>query len=182
MNQVLRFHILLAAALIFFSCQSKKEENASPIKKAKAILLPTEGNEVVGEVYFEDTGEGVLITAVISKLKSGKHGFHIHEKGDCSAKDASSAGAHFNPDNEPHAGPMDKKRHAGDLGNLEANESGVAHYKRVDNIVQLNGPKTVIGRSVIVHEKEDDFVTQPTGDAGGRLACGVILPFDEEVK
>ncbi|CDR34968.1 superoxide dismutase family protein [Criblamydia sequanensis] len=182
MNQVLRFHILLAAALIFFGCQSKKEESAPPIKKAKAILLPTEGNEAVGEVYFEETGEGVLITAVITKLKTGKHGFHIHEKGDCSAKDASSAGAHFNPDNEPHAGPLDKKRHVGDLGNLEADESGVARYKRMDKVVQLNGSKSIIGRSVIVHEKEDDFVTQPTGDAGGRLACGVILPFDEEAK
>lgn len=169
--------VLIASCVLFFGCEAKRNESSGTIKKAKAVLLPTEGNEVMGEVLFEEVPEGVLVTARFTQLTKGLHGFHIHEKGDCSAKDASSAGAHFNPDNEPHGGPLDLKRHAGDLGNLDANDQGIAEYKQIDKVIQLNGPKSIVGRSVIVHEKKDDFVSQPSGDAGSRQACGVILPL-----
>ena len=99
---------------------------------------------------------------------------HIHEFGDCSAADATSAGGHFNPGKHPHAGPDMPMRHEGDLGNLTADAAGKAHYERVDKDLKLTGDDSIIGRSVIVHEKVDDLKTQPTGNAGARVACGVV--------
>jgi Cu-Zn family superoxide dismutase len=142
--------------------------------KAIAVLNPTKGSAVSGIVTFEKTDKGVRIMARISGLTPGKHGFHIHEFGDCSAENASSAGGHFNPGGMPHSSPMAEKRHVGDMGNLEADKDGNAMLDYVDGMITLTGPQAVIGYGVIVHEKEDDLKSQPTGDAGGRLACGVI--------
>lgn len=144
------------------------------IKKAEAILSPTQGNQVSGVVTFVAEGDQIRVVADVKGLTPGKHGFHIHEKGDCSAPDGSSAGGHFNPDTHNHGAPDAKDRHAGDLGNIEADKDGNAHYEIVDSIIKLDGPNSIVGRAVIVHEKPDDFVTQPTGNAGNRLACGVI--------
>jgi Cu-Zn family superoxide dismutase len=104
----------------------------------------------------------------------GRHGFHIHEFGDCSAKDLSSAGSHFNPAMKSHGAPTDEMRHDGDMGNVVADESGKTHLEYIDRKITLDGENSIIGRAVIVHEKEDDLKTQPTGNAGGRVACGVI--------
>jgi Cu-Zn family superoxide dismutase len=125
-------------------------------------------------VRFEQVAGGVRITAQIEGLPVGNHGFHIHEFGDCSAPDGTSAGGHFNPAGAPHAGPTAVERHAGDLGNITADAQGLATYDRVDHVVQLAGIRGVIGRSVIVHAAPDDLSSQPTGNAGPRLACGVI--------
>jgi Cu-Zn family superoxide dismutase len=141
---------------------------------AVADIRPTQGNQAEGRVIFQQEGGAVRVVAHLKGLKPGLHGFHIHEKGDCSAADASSAGGHFNPHNEPHGAPDDAKRHVGDLGNIMANENGEAFYERVDFLLTLNGPASIIGRGVIVHADPDDFVTQPTGNAGGRVGCGVI--------
>jgi Cu-Zn family superoxide dismutase len=146
----------------------------NPGGKAVAVLHPTKGNSVSGVVTFTKTGAGVKVVAHIEGLTPGVHAFHIHEFGDCSSPDATSAGAHFNPTGMPHAGPDSEKRHMGDLGNVTADENGVANYERVDMHLAFDGPHSIIGRSVIVHEKADDFTTQPTGGAGGRVACGVI--------
>jgi len=148
-------------------------ESGEP-KRASAVLSPTEGSSVEGRVVFIREEEGVRIVAEVTGLTPGKHGFHIHEYGDCSAPDASSAGGHFNPHGKPHAGPDDPERHAGDMGNLEADESGYAAYEAVNSLIELSGPNSIIGKSVIVHEKEDDLKSQPTGDAGSRQACGKI--------
>jgi Cu-Zn family superoxide dismutase len=118
---------------------------------------------------------GVQVHAELMGLTPGKHGFHVHEFGDCSAADASSAGAHFNPTNQPHAGPDAAARHEGDMGNVEADTSGNAKLDYMDHQISLtNDAKSAIGRSVVVHAKPDDLKTQPSGDSGARIACGVI--------
>ena len=143
--------------------------------KAIAVLHPTTGNKVNGTVTFTPVADGVQVHAEIEGLTPGKHGFHVHEFGDCSAADATSAGAHFNPTGQPHAGPDTAARHAGDMGNIEADASGNAKLDYVDHQISLtNDAKSVIGRSVVVHAKPDDLKTQPSGDSGARIACGVI--------
>jgi Cu-Zn family superoxide dismutase len=154
--------------------QTPAEKPSAPLK-AIAVLHPTAGNKVSGTVTFTEIADGVQVHAEITGLTPSKHGFHVHEFGDCSAPDAMSAGAHFNPTNQPHAGPDDAARHVGDMGNVEANASGKATLDYVDHDMSLtNDQKSVIGRSVIVHVKADDLKTQPTGDSGARVACGVI--------
>lgn len=142
--------------------------------RAVAVLHPASGSQVRGVVTFTAVADGVRVVAEVDGLTPGDHGFHIHQWGDCSAPDATSAGGHFNPTAHPHGGPVAAERHAGDLGNLTADETGKARYDRVDSHLTLTGAQSVIGRSVIVHEKADDLKTQPTGAAGGRVACGVI--------
>ena len=143
--------------------------------KAVAVLHPSAGNKVNGAVTFTPVADGVQIHAELAGLTPGKHGFHVHEFGDCSAADASSAGAHFNPTNQPHAGPDTAARHEGDMGNVEADASGNAKLDYVDHQISLaNDAKSAIGRSVVVHAKPDDLKTQPSGDSGARIACGVV--------
>jgi len=143
---------------------------------AVAILEPTEGNTVHGTVTFREVEGGVSITARIEGLSEGVHGFHIHETGDCSAPDASSAGGHFNPTGSPHGAPSNPpgERHVGDLGNITAGPMGVATYDHVDPEISLRGPNSIDGLAVVVHEGRDDLSSQPSGNAGPRVACGVI--------
>ncbi len=147
---------------------------AKPKSDAISILTPTDGNTVTGVVAFAKVEGGMRVMATVKNLAPGLHGFHIHEYGDCSAVDAVSAGGHFNPLNKPHGAPNSAERHVGDLGNIEANQSGLATVDFVDPLLSLEGPQAIIGRSVIVHAKADDLKTQSTGAAGARLACGVI--------
>src|SRR5581483_11552588 len=126
------------------------------------------GKGVSGEVTFLKVDGGVKVTAQVTGLTPGSHGFHIHEFGDCSAADFTSAGGHFNPAGVPHAGPKDAQHHAGDLGNIEADASGKATLEWTDPGMTLEGPGSILGRGVIVHEKADDLKTQPTGNAGSR--------------
>jgi superoxide dismutase, Cu-Zn family len=152
------------------------------VTKAIAVLIPTEGNKVTGNINFIKMDGGIRIIADISGLEPGKHGFHIHEYGNCSSLDGSSAGGHFNPHNKPHGAPNDAERHVGDLGNVIADENRVAHYERIDGVISLSGEDSIIGRGVIVHAGEDDLKTQPTGNAGARVACGVIGIAAEEKR
>lgn len=149
-------------------------ESGPALHMAAAQLTPTEGNEVTGTVTFTIVEGGVRVTADVQGLTPGKHGFHIHEIGDCSAPDASSAGGHFSPMEVPHGAPDSPQRHAGDFGNIVADEAGRAQAEFIDTHIMLEGPHSIIGRAVIVHADEDDLVSQPTGNAGGRVACGVI--------
>ena len=141
--------------------------------KATCKLDPKSGSQVTGTVTFTKTGDDVQVIADISGLKPGKHGFHLHEKGDCSAPDAASAGAHFNPTNQHHGGPMTAEHHTGDLGNIGADASGKAQLDWKGKM-SLSGADSIIGKSVVVHEKEDDLKTDPSGNSGARIACGVI--------
>jgi superoxide dismutase, Cu-Zn family len=142
--------------------------------KAIAVLHPTSGNNVTAIVTFTASGNEVKVVADVTGLTPGKHGFHVHEFGDCSSPDGNSAGAHFNPTHKQHGAPDAAERHEGDLGNLVADSSGKAHLEWTDKVMKLSGPDSIIGRSMVVHEKEDDLKTQPTGNSGGRVACGVI--------
>lgn len=141
--------------------------------EAVAQLHPTARDDIKGVVTFTPQNGKLKVKAQVTGLTPGKHGFHIHEFGDCTAHDAESAGNHFAPENNPHGAPNDEKRHAGDLGNLVANEQGHATLDLVVDEIMLSGERSIVGRAVIVHEKADSF-TQPSGDSGGRVACGVI--------
>ena len=147
---------------------------AGAITKAVCVLNPTVGNTLTGSITFTQTDKGVRVVVDVQGLSKGKHGFHIHEFGDCSAPDGTSAGGHFNPMGKTHGAPMDMSRHIGDMGNIDVDESGKAHLDYVDTMMSLNGDHSIIGRSVILHKNEDDMKTQPTGNAGPRIACGVI--------
>src|ERR1700682_185561 len=147
--------------------------HAQNATKAAAKLESKSGSQVTGTVTFTKTGDDVQVVADIENLKPGKHGFHIHEKGDCSAPDASSAGAHFNPTHQHHGGPSTAEHHAGDLGNLTADATGRVHLEWTGKL-QLNGPDSIVGKSVVFHKKEDDLKTDPAGNSGTRIACGVI--------
>jgi superoxide dismutase, Cu-Zn family len=176
--------VLVAAGLVAFagcatgSRSTESDSTASQMSKTRqtaiAVLSPGTNGVTRGTVTFAEETEGVRVTASVEGLTPGLHGFHIHDKGDCSAPDFNSAGGHFNPTQAPHGSPTDPQHHAGDFGNLEANQQGIARYERVFNWLSFKGTNSIIGRAVIVHEKPDDLKTQPTGNAGGRLACGVI--------
>jgi Cu-Zn family superoxide dismutase len=139
--------------------------------KAVCVLLPSKGQDVHGTFVLTDQGGVTEIIGEVSGLTPGKHGFHIHEFGDLRSADGMSAGGHYNPEGHPHGGPDDAKRHVGDLGNITADQSGKAIVK-----MKVKGLRVhfVLGRSLVVHAKEDDLKSQPSGDAGGRVAVGVI--------
>ncbi|HEY8520474.1 MAG TPA: superoxide dismutase family protein [Gammaproteobacteria bacterium] len=145
--------------------------------RARAVLEPTEGHTASGLVQFTERGDGTLeIAATLVGLEPGTHGLHIHEHGDCSAPDGSSAGEHFAPDGDPHGAPRDAPdaHHAGDLGNVTASDGGMAEKRMTDDELSLTGTYGVLGRAVVVHQAEDDLVSQPSGNSGDPVACGVI--------
>jgi superoxide dismutase, Cu-Zn family len=170
MRTILRILFISLASCGFAAAQSGDD-----VQKAIAVMVPTAGSKVSGTVTFTAAGDDVRVVADLSGLTPGKHGFHIHEFGDCSDPKAESAGGHYNPSKHPHAGHDATDRHVGDMGNIEADASGKARLDLTLKDVSLDDDDDgIVGRAVIVHEKADDLKTQPTGDAGGRLACGVI--------
>lgn len=149
----------------------------TPAAGAVAALAATAGNSTAGELRFAAADGGVHITGQVTGLAPGsEHGFHVHETGDCSAPDATSAGGHFNPAGSDHGRVGAPAHHAGDTNNITADDSGVAQVDtRLEGATLGDGtPTDVIGKGVIVHADPDDYTTQPTGNAGARLACGVI--------
>ena len=144
---------------------------------AKADLQPTQGSNVRGTVTFTRLGEDVKVAGEVTGLKpNAEHGFHIHEKGDCSSGDGMSAGGHFNPTSRPHGGHDPRAdRHAGDMPNLKADASGTAKFSFVLTGLTIGRENTdIVGRGLIVHRDPDDYRSQPAGNAGPRLACAVI--------
>jgi Cu-Zn family superoxide dismutase len=143
--------------------------------QAVAVLHPTAGQHCHGVVRFTQDGDSVKMVADLEGLTPGqKHAFHIHQYGDCSSPDGMSAGGHYNPEGHQHGLPDTESRHAGDLGNVQADDQGKAHYELTVTNVSIMGTKNpIIGRGVIVHAKVDDG-SQPVGNAGARIACGVI--------
>lgn len=159
--------------------ESKMDDSAmsaSPgATMAVAELVATQGNEVSGSVNFKKTPEGVAVTGMIEGLTPGEHGFHIHENGDCSSTDGKSAGGHFAPGGQPHGAPDADEHHEGDMGNLSANEEGVAELDEQFDFLEMgDGEASILGKALIVHGGADDLESQPSGDAGARVACGVI--------
>ncbi|CAN8247230.1 unnamed protein product [Cochlearia groenlandica] len=157
---------------------SKALTVVSAAKKAVAILKGASDVEGVVTLTQEDTGP-TTVSVRITGLAPGLHGFHLHEFGD-TTNGCISTGPHFNPNKMTHGAPGDEIRHAGDLGNITANADGMAETTLVDNQIPLTGPNSVIGRALVVHELKDDLgkggheLSLTTGNAGGRLACGVV--------
>jgi Cu-Zn family superoxide dismutase len=169
--------IALAIGTLALRADVKNPEATFIIKnpvEATAEFHGLSDSKITGTVTFTKVDGGTHIVAEIKGLSPGKHGFHVHEKGDCSKPDGSSAGGHFNPTKSLHGGPDDAVRHVGDLGNIEADGTGLAKYDRVDKLITLEGDNSVVGRGIMIHAKEDDLKSQPAGESGARIACGEI--------
>jgi len=144
-------------------------------KKARATIEARSGSKITGTATFEEMRDDVHVTVEIAGATPGEHGVHIHEKGDCSALDASSAGPHFNPAGHAHGAPGAPMHHAGDFGNITIGPDGKGTLSLMSHDINLKGgPKSVRGRAIVIHEKPDDLKGQPAGNAGARIGCGVI--------
>jgi len=163
----------LCCAFVLAGCASF----GSP-RIAVATLEPTQGNTAHGTVSFVQKGMKIVVDARFTDLAPGAHGIHIHERGDCSAPDAQSAGGHFNPSGKLHGGPLMQAHHAGDFGNIIAQADGTATLQLTVPTTQIslneNAIDSIIGKSVILHANPDDLTSQPAGNSGKRVACGVI--------
>ncbi|PKN09264.1 MAG: superoxide dismutase [Deltaproteobacteria bacterium HGW-Deltaproteobacteria-8] len=160
----MRRSILLAIILLSLSACAFKNPGA------EAVLKPTRGNTAAGTMTFSQQGEGVLIKGHLTGLAPGAHGLNIHEIGDCA-----KAGGHFNPFGKRHGDLSRPDHHAGDLPMLVAGSDGTARFTALMDGISLEyGPGNILGRSIIVHARPDDFTTQPTGNSGPGVACGVI--------
>ena len=162
---------LLAVAATLAGCAAM---SAGP--KATASLKPTTGNTASGTVTFAQSGSKVLVKGEVRGLKpNAEHGFHVHEKGDCSSGDGMSTGGHFNPDAKSHGQHASATHHVGDLPSLRADASGMASFSFESTSIAVgSGASDIVGKGLIVHRDPDDYKTQPTGNAGPRLACAVI--------
>jgi Cu-Zn family superoxide dismutase len=151
--------------------------NAAAAPVAVAVLAPTRGNTAAGTVYFSQDGSQVRLSGRITGLVANQeHGFHVHEKGDCSSGDGMSAGGHLNPNAKPH-GPPGAEHHAGDLPSVKADASGAAEVRgSVVGTVVGSGAADLAGKALIVHVAPDDYTSQPAGNSGARIACGLIAP------
>jgi superoxide dismutase, Cu-Zn family len=189
----MRIPLLMVATLALCACsrnsatssETRTETPESPGQPTAPIdppnhhanLTPTQGNQAQGKVEFVSLGDAVRVTGTITGLRpDSEHAFHIHEKGDCSAPDASSAGGHFNPTSQPHGNPDSQAHHVGDIHNIKADAQGNAQVNaEIEGVtVSGSGPSDIIGKAVVVHAKADDYKSQPSGNSGGRIACGVI--------
>ena len=148
-----------------------------PQPSATAVLAPTKDSTVSGLVTFTQKKEHVFVNVDVKGLAPhSEHGFHIHDKGDCSSGDGMSAGGHFNPDAKSHGAHTGAQHHVGDLPSLKADTNGDVKLSFENTSISLlDGLSNVVGRGLIVHRDPDDFKTQPTGNSGPRLSCGVIV-------
>jgi Cu-Zn family superoxide dismutase len=194
MTQLHRVALIVAIASVAASCGKKDDvappgspasEAAAPAGDSPTVATATEpgttpGSSAVGETTSQatvqlaptrgNTANGGL------KISAAGGGFHFHEKGDCSAPDATSAGAHFNPTSQQHGNPQGQPHHAGDMPNVKSDAQGVAEVS-IDNpdvSLQTGQPNDIVGKALVMHAKPDDYKTQPSGDSGDRIACGVI--------
>jgi Cu-Zn family superoxide dismutase len=173
----------IALALTVAACATGKTDttpsapSAAAASKATVTLQPTKGSGVHGTATFTQHGDNLTVNARIAGLTPGaEHGFHLHEKGNCSSGDGMSAGGHFNPMSKPHgdarSGP---EHHAGDMPTLKADANGIANVTfDVPGLAVGSGAADIVGKGVIVHRDADDYKSQPAGNAGPRLACGVV--------
>ncbi|MBW3563744.1 MAG: superoxide dismutase family protein [Acidobacteria bacterium] len=172
MKKLVTFTFALFVVSTLVACMSSRQ----PTAKAVATLEGRSGSTAQGVVTFLEWPNGsVDIEISLSNVPPGVHGFHIHENGNCSAADGSSAGDHFSPHGMPHGAPTDGQKHAGDLGNVTANRNGrVSTTVRSHVLSAHEGTNSVANRAVVLHADPDDLTSQPSGNAGARIACGVI--------
>ncbi len=165
-----KFAFILVSIFLASGCAHTR----APV--AIATLQPTEGNTAKGTVHFTDAGDGNFDMQVdLTGVPPGVHGFHIHAKGDC-GNNAMNAGGHFNPTSMVHGAPDAVSHHAGDFGNVTADANGEVHAYITTHFISLKAgePTNPVGHAVVLHEKADDMISQPAGNAGSRIACGVI--------
>ena len=162
----------IAAAALLAACAAMPP----PALKATAVLESRSGSSVAGRVEFTESGGQLRAHVELAGLApSSEHGLHVHDKGDCSAADAASAGGHYNPGGTAHGRAGTAPHHAGDLPSLTADARGTVRADlTLAGVTLAAGPASIVGRSLIVHRDRDDYATQPSGNAGPRLACGVI--------
>ncbi len=168
---------LLTALPLSLAAAGNAVVAAPQINALSVKLEPTQGNRVAGTIQLSPDNFGLRVVGTVSGLKpDSEHGFHFHQKGDCSAPDATSAGDHFNPDGHAHGAPDAEQRHAGDLPNIKADNKGVAKVDFHVDILTLGdgGKHDVVGGALIVHADPDDHTTQPAGNAGARIACAAV--------
>ena len=165
------FTLTAGILLLSSACAHRKD-----IPYAWAMIEPRSGSKVSGKVAFWEAPDGsVKVQLRINGAPTGIHGFHVHEVGDCSAPDATSAGPHFNPNGAPHSGPSMMPHHAGDFGNVTAGGNGEIMTEFTTRSITLDeGPESVVGRAVVLHADADDLTSQPAGNAGKRIGCGVV--------
>ncbi len=171
--------VLGCAALVACSSADKPETSAEEVAEearvATATLTAAKGKKLEGEVHFTQSGKGIMAHVQVKGLTpNSQHGIHIHENGKCEGPAFTSAGGHWNPTDEPHAGPQTAERHLGDMGNLETDEAGNAQMSLLISRARLEGDRSLLGKAVIIHGKPDDLKSQPSGNSGARIACGVI--------
>ena len=159
------------------STEPQTTASAETVAVAAVQLSPTQGHTANGGLKITAAGTGVKISGMVQGLPpDSEFGFHFHEKGDCSAPDATSAGAHFNPTNQEHGHPQSEPHHAGDMLNVRSDAQGVAEVS-IDNpdvSLATGQPNDIVGRALVLHAKPDDYKTQPSGNSGDRIACGVV--------
>ncbi len=187
--------LLAFAALGSFACAPAEEpveeepmveETAAPVEEpapapmvAVATLTDAQGNPAGTATFTQDGDQTTAVYEVAYAGATGMHGIHVHETGDCTPPDFTTAGGHFNPAGAEHAAPGTEPRHAGDFGNIDLGDAGNGRLELTTGLVTVAaGPSSVVGKSVILHAGEDDGTTQPTGNAGARLACGVVASQD----
>jgi Cu-Zn family superoxide dismutase len=176
----IRAYLFASLSVAVVACGGSKKEAAGPSgptpgTEGVAVLEPRSGSAVTGEARFVDTGTGVEVSVNVAGATPGKHGVHVHEIGDCIAPDATSAGEHFNPGSHQHGAPGGADHHIGDFGNLEVGEDGTGTLTLViEGATLAPGHKSFADRALVIHAQEDDFQTQPSGNSGDRIACGVI--------
>src|SRR5262245_16727435 len=176
MRQLLIVSLVTVTALGWAAEPPPPSPSGAGVTDAVAVLAPTQGQQARGTVRFHQEKDGLRITGEVTGLTANaKQGFHIHEFGDCSAPDGASAGGHFAPEAHPHGAPDPATHHAGDLGNVEADASGNAKVDiTVKGLGLDSGERAIVGRALIVHGGADDLTSQPAGNAGPRVGCGVI--------
>ena len=171
--------LAMAPLALFLGCASSKSSTTAPPAaagpRASATIEARSGSTLSGTAVFTQTGAGVHIVVEVSNAPQGIHAVHLHEKGDCSAPDATSAGGHFNPTGMAHGSPDAPAHHAGDFGNMTVGEDGHGRLELDSTMLTIApGERSVIAHAIVVHAKADDMQTQPTGNAGGRIGCGVV--------
>ena len=166
---------VVVASLAFIGCKKKKADDAKPMpaaaRKAGGVLQAKSGAKMNGSVELIDEAGTLTVNIRVHEATPGTHGIHLHEKGDCSAPDAASAGGHYNPKKETHGGPATSPHHAGDLGNISVSADGTGHAEIKVTSFTFD---EAVGKAIVVHEKTDDLTTDPSGNSGARQGCAVI--------
>ncbi len=164
--------------------EEANDAESSMVKTAIAQVRPTKLGDVEGTVTFSaaEDGREMHVAVELAGLEPGLHGFHVHEVGDCSADDASSAGGHFNPNDTLHGSPDAAEHHAGDMGNIVADDNGRVFAELTFRGLSFSGPASILQKAVVVHSDKDDLESQPAGNAGSRIGCGVILRMDNNTR